>query len=78
VVAYARSHPDTYPCEPTLQQLYDTREFEAYHELGAAAVALAEHDGGLGESAQNQRGLPSAPPSGPAEQDGRELTTTSA
>ena len=46
VVAYARSHP-AYPCEPTLQQLYDSSEFEAYHELGASAVELAGRQGAL-------------------------------
>jgi hypothetical protein len=46
VVAYARSHP-TYLCEPTLQQLYDSSEFEAYHELGASAVELAGREGPL-------------------------------
>jgi len=40
VVAYALSNP-SYPCEPTLQQLYDSREFEAYRELGATSAALA-------------------------------------
>jgi len=38
--AYAAGHP-TYPCEPTIQQLYDGREFEAYRELGASAVNAA-------------------------------------
>jgi len=43
VLAYARSHP-TFPCDSTLAQLYDAVEFEAYHQLGAAAVADAtEH-----------------------------------
>jgi hypothetical protein len=37
VVAYARQHP-TYPCDSTLDQLYDAAEFEAYQQLGAAAV----------------------------------------
>jgi hypothetical protein len=46
VVAYARSHP-TYPCEPTLQQLYDSSEFEAYHKLGASTVELAGRDHAL-------------------------------
>jgi hypothetical protein len=46
VVAYARSHP-SYPCEPTLQQLYDSREFEAYHELGASTAVLASSQSGL-------------------------------
>jgi hypothetical protein len=43
VLAYAKSH-STYPCDPTLEQLYDAGEFEAYHQLGAAAVRdAAEH-----------------------------------
>jgi hypothetical protein len=40
VRAYAAGHP-SYPCESTLQQLYDAAEFEAYHELGASAVTAA-------------------------------------
>jgi hypothetical protein len=46
VCAYAAGH-STYPCDPTLQQLYDGAEFEAYHELGAAAVAAAGTEGRL-------------------------------
>ena len=38
--AYAAGHPG-YPCDSTLQQLYDGAEFEAYHELGARAVIAA-------------------------------------
>jgi hypothetical protein len=37
VLAYARQHP-SYPCDSTLEQLYDATEFEAYRRLGAAAV----------------------------------------
>ncbi len=44
--AYAAGHPD-YPCETTLQQLYDGAEFEAYHELGACAVTAAATGGRL-------------------------------
>ena len=40
VRAYAAGHP-SYPCDTTLQQLYDGAEFEAYHELGASAVIAA-------------------------------------
>jgi hypothetical protein len=40
VRAYAAGHP-SYPCDTTLQQLYDGAEFEAYHELGASAVTAA-------------------------------------
>jgi hypothetical protein len=43
ILAYARSHP-TFPCDSTLEQLYNAVEFEAYHQLGAAAAAdAAEH-----------------------------------
>ena len=45
VRAYAAGHP-TYPCDSTLQQLYDGAEFEAYRALGASAVIAAE-EGGL-------------------------------
>ena len=44
--AYAASHP-RYPCDTTLQQLYDGAEFEAYHELGACAVTAAAAQGRL-------------------------------
>jgi len=37
VLAYAQQHP-TYSCDSTLEQMYDATEFEAYHQLGAAAV----------------------------------------
>jgi len=37
VRAYAGGHP-TYPTDSTLEQLYDATEFEAYQQLGAAAV----------------------------------------
>ena len=40
VLAYAQEH-STYPCDSTLEQLYDAAEFEAYHELGEAAVLAA-------------------------------------
>ena len=46
VRAYAAGH-SSYPCDTTLQQLYDGAEFEAYHELGAAAVSAAATAGGL-------------------------------
>jgi hypothetical protein len=46
VRAYAAGHP-AYPCDPTLQQLYDGAEFEAYHELGAWSAIAAAADGGL-------------------------------
>ena len=37
VLAYAKHHA-TYPCDSTLEQLYDATEFEAYQQLGAATV----------------------------------------
>ena len=40
VLAYAEGH-STYPCDSTLEQLYDAAEFEAYHELGGATVLAA-------------------------------------
>jgi hypothetical protein len=40
ILAYAKDH-STYPCDSTLEQLYDAAEFEAYHELGAATVLAA-------------------------------------
>ena len=40
VVAYAQGNP-AYPCDSTADQLYDAAEFEAYHELGQAAVLAA-------------------------------------
>jgi hypothetical protein len=43
VLAYAKSHP-TFPCDSTVEQLYDAKEFEAYHQLGAAAAAGAAKD----------------------------------
>jgi len=46
VRAYAAGH-STYPCDTTLQQLYDGAEFEAYHELGASAVIAAAKAGRL-------------------------------
>src|SRR6266545_2081284 len=43
VLAYARRHSN-YPCDTTLEQLYDATEFDAYQELGAATVRhAAEH-----------------------------------
>jgi hypothetical protein len=40
VLAYARGH-STYPCDGTLEQLYNADEFRAYHQLGAATVVDA-------------------------------------
>ncbi|HSZ30637.1 MAG TPA: hypothetical protein VK784_12895 [Pseudonocardiaceae bacterium] len=44
--AYAASH-STYPCDPTMQQLFDGAEFDAYHELGACSVIAAATEGQL-------------------------------
>jgi len=46
VRAYAAGHP-AYPCDSTLQQLYDGAEFEAYQELGVCSVKAAAANGGL-------------------------------
>ena len=46
VQAYAAAHPD-YPGKSTAEQLYDGAEFEAYRELGAAAVLDAAQHGKL-------------------------------
>jgi hypothetical protein len=46
VRAYAAGH-STYPCDPTMQQLYDGAEFDAYHELGACSVVDAAKNGQL-------------------------------
>jgi hypothetical protein len=40
VLAYAKDH-STYPCDSTLEQLYDAAEFEAYHQLGEATALAA-------------------------------------
>ena len=40
VLAYARHNP-TYPCDSTVEQLYNANEFSAYQELGAATVLNA-------------------------------------
>jgi hypothetical protein len=40
VRAYAAGHA-SYPTDSTLEQLYDSAEFDAYRELGAASVKLA-------------------------------------
>ena len=43
ILAYAKGHSN-FPCDGTLQQLYDVTEFEAYHQLGAASAAgAAQH-----------------------------------
>jgi hypothetical protein len=40
VRAYAAAHP-AYPTNATLEQLYDSAEFDAYRELGACSVEMA-------------------------------------
>jgi hypothetical protein len=44
--AYALAH-STYPCDATMQQLYDGAEFDAYHELGVCSVVAAATEGDL-------------------------------
>jgi hypothetical protein len=46
VRAYAAGH-STYPTDSTLEQLYDSAEFDAYRQLGASAIKLAIQQGGL-------------------------------
>jgi hypothetical protein len=46
VRAYALGH-STYPTDSTLEQLYDSAEFDAYRELGAASVRLTMQQAGL-------------------------------
>jgi hypothetical protein len=46
ICAYAAGH-SSYPTEPTLDQLYDSAEFDAYRELGWSAVDAAIDKGGL-------------------------------
>jgi hypothetical protein len=43
VLAYAKGH-STFPCDSTLEQLYDAAEFEAYHELGEATLQAAARE----------------------------------
>jgi hypothetical protein len=44
--AYAAGHPN-YPSDPTIEQLYDSAEFDAYQELGSASVGLTIDKGQL-------------------------------
>ena len=46
VRAYALGH-STYPTDSTLEQLYDSAEFDAYRELGVASVRLTMQQAGL-------------------------------
>ena len=61
VRAYAEGHPD-YPTASTMEQLYDSAEFDAYRELGNAAVQLALQQSQLAGA---------APPGGEAARPGR-------
>jgi hypothetical protein len=57
VRAYALGH-STYPTDSTLEQLYDSAEFDAYRELGAASVRLAASAAeGLGPPAAEEADL---------------------
>jgi hypothetical protein len=51
--AYAAGHPD-YPSDPTIEQLYDSAEFDAYRELGSASVALTIQNGELEKLVKEQ------------------------
>ncbi|HUN32762.1 MAG TPA: hypothetical protein VMU95_12185 [Trebonia sp.] len=53
VCAYAAGH-SSYPTEPTLDQLYDFAEFDAYRELGWSSVDLAIASGPLAVGAARQ------------------------
>ena len=61
VRAYAAGHP-AYPCDPTLQQLYDGAEFEAYQELGGCSARAAAADGGLPLLLPGRSSSPAASP----------------
>lgn len=52
--AYAAGHPN-YPADPTIEQLYDSAEFDAYRELGSASVGLAIATGELEKLIQEVR-----------------------
>jgi len=54
VRAYAAGHP-AYPTDSTLEQLYDSAEFDAYRELGAAAVKLALQESRLSPTSASRR-----------------------
>jgi hypothetical protein len=56
VRAYAAGHP-AYPTDSTLEQLYDSAEFDAYRELGAAAVKLALQDSRLSPTSPSRRSV---------------------
>jgi hypothetical protein len=50
--AYAAGHPD-YPSDSTIEQLYDSAEFDAYKELGSASVGLTIQNGELAKLIKN-------------------------
>jgi hypothetical protein len=62
VRAYAAGHP-TYPTDSTLEQLYDSAEFDAYRELGACSVRLA-----MEGSMSARRAVPKIPEQGEREE----------
>ena len=55
ILAYAKGH-STYPCDGTIEQLYNSDEFRAYHQLGAVAV--------LDAAKRCKPSLPCVPPAG--------------
>jgi hypothetical protein len=59
VCAYAAGH-DSYPTEPTLDQLYDFAEFDAYRELGWSSVDLAIASGPLGAGPATRQPQPAS------------------
>jgi hypothetical protein len=59
VRAYAAGHP-TYPTDSTLEQLYDSAEFDAYRELGACSVKLAMQEAGQVAAPEMRRRTPPA------------------
>lgn len=61
VRAYAAGHK-SYPTESTLDQLYDSAEFDAYRELGWAAVDLAIANGQLPADATTRQPQPALGP----------------
>ena len=58
VRSFLAAHPQ-FPCDPTLDQLFDAERFDAYRELGAFSVEQA-----IARWGKDQRGAPPAP--GPA------------
>lgn len=62
VRSFLAAHP-TFPCDPTLDQLYDAERFDAYRELGAFSVEQA-----IARWGKDQQGpeAPAAPAPSPA------------